>query len=291
MSNINSHRFQMGMIAPALIVVFGVNLFPIFYALYMSVHFWTLSGVNPPRWAGFANYIDLMTDERFLSSIATSFKITATAVSLEMVLGIALAFLFNAQLRMLGALRTLYFLPVMAMPLIAGLVWFYMLNQNYGTINGLLAQFGFPTISFLTDDLLAMLSIVIVDVWQWTPFVMIIVLAALQSRPKSVYEAARMDGMNEPQIFWKITLPLLRSTLMVILVFRLVDAFKIVEYVFLMTKGGPAGVTETAPWYIYVTGFQSSDLGYAGAMSIVVIIIVTIISQILVRAMEKGEGE
>ena len=150
-------------------------------------------------------------------------------------------------------------------------------------VNWVATQFGSERLPFLTDKTLAMFSIVLADVWQWTPFVTLVIFAALQSLPEYVFEAGRMDGLTEREIFWRITLPLLRPAILVVLIIRAIDAFRMIELVFMMTKGGPGGSTEVLPWYIYTTGFLSLDLGYAGAMAVVMIIIVTIGAQVFVR--------
>jgi multiple sugar transport system permease protein len=156
--------------------------------------------------------------------------------------------------------------------------------------NWFVTELGFSRQPFLTDKTLAMASLILTDVWQWTPFVTLIIFAALQSLPEYVFEAARMDGLNERQIFWRITLRLLWPSILVVLVIRVIDAFRMIELVFMMTKGGPAGATEVLPWYLYSTGFLSLDLGYAAAMAIVMIIVVTILSQVLVRKIANSES-
>ena len=134
-----------------------------------------------------------------------------------------------------------------------------------------------------------MLSIVAADVWQWTPFVMLVFFAALQALPEYVYEAARIDGLTERQIFFRVTLPLLRPTILIVLIIRAVDALRSLELVFMMTKGGPAGDTEVLPWYLYTTGFLSLDLGYAAAMAVLMLALVTALSQLFVRRLESQE--
>ncbi|MCP4307881.1 MAG: sugar ABC transporter permease, partial [bacterium] len=155
--------------------------------------------------------------------------------------------------------------------------------------NWFVTLFGSERLPFLTDKILAMLSIVLADLWQWTPFVALVIFAALQSLPEYVFEAGRMDGLTEREIFWRITLPLLRPAILVVLVIRAIDAFRMIELIFMMTKGGPGGSTEVLPWYIYTTGFLSLDLGYAAAMAVVMIIIVTIAAQVFVRRIADPE--
>jgi len=278
------------LVSPAIVLLLVLNIFPIIYAAFISSHHWTLASPRPARFAGMFNYQELLIDDRFGNALWTSAQFITLAVGIELLLGLGLAFVFNAKTRFLEALRKLSLLPVMATPLVVGLVWFYMLNENFGVTNWFVTELGFSRQPFLTDKTLAMASLILTDVWQWTPFVTLIIFAALQSLPEYVFEAARMDGLNERQIFWRITLRLLWPSILVVLVIRVIDAFRMIELVFMMTKGGPAGATEVLPWYLYSTGFLSLDLGYAAAMAIVMIIVVTILSQILVRKIANPES-
>jgi multiple sugar transport system permease protein len=283
-------RTALLLISPAVIVLLAINLFPIVYAIYISFHHWTLARPQPPRFAGWFNYEEALVDDRFINAVWVSLSFVTLAVAVELILGFLLAFVFHARLRGLATLRKVSMLPVMVMPLVVGLVWFYMFNENFGAVNWLVTLFGSPRLPFLTRDTLALWSLVIADVWQWTPFVMLVLFAALQSLPEYVYEAARMDGLSGWQIFWRITLPLLRPAIWVVLILRIVDAFRMVELVFMMTKGGPAGYTEVLPWYLYTTGFLSLDLGYAAAMAVLMLILVTIVSQLFVRRLAYREA-
>lgn len=271
------------LVSPAVLLLMALNIFPIAYAIFISTRHWSLASPNSPRFAGWYNYEELLLDERLSNAFVVSSKFIVLAIGIELVLGFTLAFVFNSRLKGLETLRKLSLLPVMAMPLVVGLTWFYMLNENFGVTNWFLTLVGLDRQPFLTDKTLAMLSIVLADVWQWTPFVMLVIFAALQSLPEYVFEAARMDGLSERQIFFRITVPLLLPAILVVLVIRAVDAFRMIELIFMMTKGGPAGATEVLPWYIYTTGFLSLDLGYAAAMAVVMIVIVTIVAQLFVR--------
>src|SRR6266404_3744613 len=279
------------LIAPAMVVLLVVNVYPFLYALYISAHTFTLGRPTPPRFIGLSNYLDLLEDERFINSLQVSFRFVTIAVAFEFLFGFALAFLFNAKLPGLATLRKIAILPIMIMPLASGLVWFYMLNENFGAMNWIAVLLGAPhRIPFLTNDSLAILSIALADAWQWTPFVMLVMFAALQSIPEYVYEAAKMDGLNAWQTFWRVTLPVLRPAIFVVLVLRVVDAFRMIELIYLMTRGGPGGATETLSWYIYSTGFLDQDLGLAAAEAVVMIIVVTIVAQIFVRRLEYREA-
>lgn len=276
--------------APALAILFLTNLFPIIYALYISMHYWVLARPNPPRFVGLSNYTQLFFDERFRNSVLVSLRFVTLAVGIELVLGFGLAFVFNSRLRGLATLRKLTLLPSLVMPLVVGLVWFYMFNENFGVLNWIWVQLGGTRIAFLTQGTLALLTVVTADVWQWTPFVMLVFFAALQALPEYVYEAARVDGLNRSQIFFRVTLPLLRPTILIILIIRAVDALRSLELVFMMTKGGPAGDTEVLPWYLYTTGFMSLDLGYAAAMAVLMLALVTALSQLFVKQLKSRES-
>jgi multiple sugar transport system permease protein len=277
------------LIAPAVAVLLALNLFPIVYALQISVHYWTLARPQPPRFAGLSNYEELFLDERFRNAVLVSLKFIALAVGIELLFGFGLAFVFNVRLRGIATLRKLTLLPSLVMPLVVGLVWFYMFNENFGLVNWIWVMLGGTRVPFLTQGTLALLSIVATDVWQWTPFVMLVFFAALQSLPEYVYEAARIDGLSGGQIFFRVTLPLLRPTILIVLIIRAVDALRSLELVFMMTKGGPAGDTEVLPWYLYTTGFLSLDLGYAAAMAVLMLALVTVLSQLFVKWLESQD--
>jgi multiple sugar transport system permease protein len=284
----SERQVALALIAPAMLLLLAVNVYPFLYALYISTHTFTLGRPTPPRYIGLSNYTDLLGDDRFLNSIWVSCKFVVLAVASEFILGTAVAFLFNARLRGFATLRKLSMLPVMVMPLASGLIWFYILNENFGALNWFLTALGSShRIGFLTDDTLALLSVVLADAWQWTPFVMLVMFAALQSIPEYVYEAAKMDGLNSAQILWRVTLPLLKPAIWIVLLLRIVDAFKMIELIYLMTRGGPGGATETLSWYIYSTGFLDQDLGAAAAQAVVMIIIVTVIAQLFIRNLQK----
>ena len=284
-----ARRAAFVLVSPAVLLLLALNIFPIGFAVFISTRHWSLSSVNPPRFAGLFNYQELTLDDRFINSLWVSATFILIAILAELVLGFVLAFVFNSKLKGLDTLRKLSLLPVMAMPLVVGLVWFYMLNENFGVINWFVTLFGIAPLPFLTDSTLAILSIALADIWQWTPFVTLVIFAALQSLPEYVFEAGRMDGLTEREIFWRITLPLLRPAIVVVLIIRAIDALRMIDLVFMMTKGGPGGATEVLPWYLYTTGFRSFDLGYAGAMAVVMIIIITLGAQIFVRQIANPE--
>jgi multiple sugar transport system permease protein len=268
-------------IAPAVAVLAVVNLFPFVYAVWMSLHRIGLSGRAEPKWVGLANYTKALSDERFWSALLASAQFVVVAVAIEILLGTILAFILATRMPGLNALRQVAILPVMVMPIVSALVWFYLFNPNVGLVNWILGHIGIPAADWLSRDGLALLAIVIADVWQWTPFVMLVMFAAIQSLPEYVFEAAKMDGLGWRDTFFKVTLPLLKPTIVIILLIRIVDSFKTFELVFVMTKG--AGGTEILPYYIYLNGFVfRNQAGYAAALSVLMLIVITIVAQFIV---------
>jgi multiple sugar transport system permease protein len=277
------------LIGPAMFLLVGIFVYPFLYALYISFTEWTLGQQLSPTWTGLANYVSLFGDDRFRNALYRSAVFVTGAVSIELVLGFALALLFNKHLPAFGIFRTLAVLPVMVMPVATGLVWFYILNFQYGPLNILLRAFDLPPQNWLPNPTWAMGALILADVWQWTPFVMIVLVAGLRSLPEYVYEAAALDGLGPVETFFKITLPLLRPVILIVLLLRFMDAFKLMDLVFMLTKGGPAGRTETLSYYIYVMGLQLFRVGLAAAASILFLIFISIVTQIFVRYMYREQ--
>ena len=278
------------LIAPATLVLLGVFVYPFGYALYISFTEWTIGQQLAPTWAGLANYSSLVGDGRFLNAIFRSTIFVSFAVTIEFILGFVLALIFNKRLPAFGIFRTVAVLPVMVMPIATGLVWFYVLNFRYGPLNVLLGTLGLPAQNWLPHPTGAMGALILADVWQWTPFVMIVIVAGLRSLPEYVYEAAALDGLRPVETFFKITVPLLRPVIFIVLLLRFMDAFKLMDLVYILTQGGPAGRTETLSYYIYVMGLQLFRVGLAAAVSILFLIFISIAAQVFVRYMYREQA-
>ena len=286
---LSRRRVAVLLIAPATLVLLGVFVYPFGYALYISFTEWTIGQQLTPTWTGLANYYSLVGDGRFLNAIFRSTVFVSFAVTIEFILGFVLALVFNKRLPAFGIFRTMAVLPVMVMPIATGLVWFYVLNFRYGPLNVLLGALGLPTQNWLPHPTGAMGALILADVWQWTPFVMIVIVAGLRSLPEYVYEAAALDGLRPVETFFKITVPLLRPVIFIILLLRFMDAFKLMDLVFILTQGGPAGRTETLSYYIYVMGLQLFRVGLAAAVSIIFLIFISIAAQVFVRYMYREQ--
>ncbi len=275
------------LVAPPTLLLGVLFMFPFVYALILSFQNYNMA--RTPRfqgWAGFSNYAHAFTDPGFINSTWRTIIFVVFAVGLQFLVGFALAFVLNQRLRGMPTIRKFAVIPVMVMPIVTGLIFFYMFNQRYGVVNWALGT----SVPWLTNGPLAMLAIVIADFWQWTPFIMLVVLAGLHSLPEYVYEAAQIDGLTRFQTFRKVTLPLLAPVLLIVTLLRVMDAFKVFDIVYQMTSGGPAGATETMSYYIYRHAFQFFDIGYAAAMAILMLVLILLISQIFVRWLQKREA-
>ncbi|EHL96913.1 ABC transporter, permease protein [Acetobacteraceae bacterium AT-5844] len=254
-------------VVPAAVVVLGVILFPWIFTLFMSTHEWKIGGGH--TYVGFENYRKLFTDERFLWSMVRTLYFTALAVVIPMVLGVAAALVFNRNFPLRGLARTIFILPMMATPVAVALVWTMMFHPQLGVLNWLLSQFGIPPSMWVYDSATVIPTLVMVEVWHWTPLVMLIVLGGLASLPQDPYEAAKIDGANGLQAFWHITLPLLAPFIVVALIIRTIDALKAFDTIYVITQGGPGTSSETINIFLYLQGFAYYNMGFASAVVVV----------------------
>lgn len=261
-------------LAPAgVILLFGL-LYPISYMIYASFLDWNPSQlIGDAEWVGFKNYINLFQDEAFHESLSVTLIFASVVVIVEMFVGVGLALLLDRNIRGMSFLRTVFILPMMIAPIVVGLMWRYMYHPTIGVFNRTLNALGFDSIPWLSDSGWALTSIIIADVWQWTPFIFILSLAALQSLPRTTLEAARIDGATSLQQIIYIKLPLMLPVLIVTLLLRLIDAFKVLEVVLVMTNGGPGLSTEILALRISRTASEFRELGVAAAMSNLLLIV------------------
>jgi len=227
---------------------------------------------------GFKNYTWLMKNDLFIAAIVNTLKFDIMATSLQFLLGLALALIFNTEFRLRKVFLPLVVLPMLIPPVAVCSIWKLMLDYRFGVINDVLDSVGLPRLDWLGDPNLAMLSIVIVDTWQYTPFVFLVLLAGLQSIPRELYEAAMVDGAGKVARFKNVTLPLLRPFIMVVILLRVIDTFKIFTKPALITGGGPGDATETLTLYFYKEAFKFFKLGIGSAAAVIMTIIVGVMS-------------
>lgn len=266
-------------LAPAGIVLIMALLYPIGYLTVASFFDWRM-GVPfaDATFAGFGNYIWILKDPNFRESFMVTMTFASTVVALEMFLGLGLALMLERPIRGMSVFRTIFILPMMIAPIVVGLIWRYMYNPQFGIINKTLKSWGLNSIPWLSSPDWALPSVIIADIWQWTPFIFILSLAGLQSLPKSALEASRMDGATGWQQIIYIKIPLMMPVLVVAALLRMIDAFKVLEVIFIMTDGGPGLSTEILSLQIYKTAFISWQLGRAAALSNILLAIVMLIT-------------
>ncbi|HEX7973577.1 MAG TPA: sugar ABC transporter permease [Anaerolineales bacterium] len=271
-------------IAPAFLVLVIILVYPLGYSFWLTFHQWTLRDfIRGVPWVGLQNYIALFSNPDFLNSLRVTFIFVISAIAIEFTLGMGLALLLNHDLKGKGFIRSMILLPMMCTNVVIGLTWRLLFNYNFGIINFYLTQVGLSPVEWLSVPNLAMVSVIIVDVWNTTSFVALMLLAGLQSLPEEPFEAAKIDGASAWQTFSYITLPLLRQSILVALLWRLIDTFRIFDVVYLLTAGGPAHATETVSIYVYNYGFKSFNLGYASAATYIMIMIMLAIAGLLAR--------
>jgi multiple sugar transport system permease protein len=266
-------------IAPAAIVMIAALVWPIAKALELAFYDW---GMGTPwdtaRWIGFEAFQQMLGEPQVWTSMGVTLAFVVIAVAAEMILGIALALVLERPVRGMRVFRTIFVLPMMIAPICVGLVWRYMFDAQFGPINLLVKALGLAPQAWLAEPGLAFAAMVVTDVWQWTPFVFIMVLAALQGTDSSVIEAARIDGANWWQTIFLVKLPMIMPILVVTLLMRMIDGFRGLEVIYVMTFGGPGQSTELFSLHIYKAAFISQKLGYASALSILLLAIVTVLS-------------
>jgi len=270
--------------APALLALGLLMVFPLGYTVYLSLHEWYASSVLGPRFIGLGNYVDLLVrDERFWPALGRTLELTAGSVVLALALGLGIAHLLIRPFPGRGIARTIFLLPMIATPVAMALVWMTMMSPTIGVLNYVLRSLGLPASAWVASPRMVIPSLLIVETWMWTPMVALILLAGLASLPPEPFESALVDGASGWQVFWHVTLPLLRSTIVVAALFRTIDALKIFDIVYVMTEGGPGFASETLNLYVFQTSFKYLHLGYASALIVIFFSIVLGASLLLLR--------
>ncbi|HKP11968.1 MAG TPA: sugar ABC transporter permease [Blastocatellia bacterium] len=276
------------LVAPTVAVLLALSVYPLIYAIKVAFQ----SGAGEGAHWTLAHFARLFSDGFFLAALWHTLVYAAAALTFEFLLGLGLALLVDRPLRGRGLFRALLLVPMMLPPVVVGVVWRLMLNPDFGAVNGTLRGAGVNTeaLTWTASPKLAMLSVIAIDVWQWTPFVFLVLLAGLQAIPQEPYEAARMDGSSAWQTFRFITLPLLRPAMLIALLLRTMDLLRVFDQIFILTEGGPGFATETISLYIYRAAFRFFDFGYAAAMSFVLLIITNLISAGYIRLLQRQEA-
>lgn len=275
----SGNRFVM----PALVLLSLVTIYPILYVLYLSLHRRLLI-FDISRFVGFDNYLFLLRDDRFWNALKNTVYFTALSVSLELVLGLSIAMLLNRSFRFKGAVRAIVLIPWAIPTVVSARMWEWIYNTDFGILNYLIGS----KINWLGNPFWAIHAAIFMDVWKTTPFVAILLMAGLQVIPQELYHAAKVDGAGSGAIFRRITLPLLMPVILVVLIFRTLDAFRVFDAVYVLTGGGPANTTETLSIYAYKILFQTLQFGYGSTLSVVVFLCTGAISVFYIRLLSRG---
>jgi multiple sugar transport system permease protein len=265
-----------------------LSIYPLFYALDLSFTDYSATRNTGTHWIWFHNYSEVLRAPGVHQRAIQTVVFVIGAITLQTILGFSLAFLISRRRRGGGTLTTLLLLPMMVSPVVVGLFWRFMLDAQFGVINSIIHTVGGPgDTTWLTNSRLAMLSLIVVDTWQWTPFIMLIALAGLTAVPKYLYEAAEIDRASGWFKFRQITFPLVWPLLLIAILFRAIDAFRLFDLVYILTGGGPGSSTETLSFQIYKVAFQDFDTGLASAYGILMVIVVIILSNVYIRYLSR----
>ena len=276
-------------LAPAVIYLLAFSIYPLIYSLQVS---FTLTTAGPVPFT-LANFRRLLEDRLFFTSLAQTAVYTLAALVVELLLGLALALLVDWALRtgvpMVKPVRALLLVPMLLPPVVVAVIWRLIYNPDFGVLNGTLKSLGVNTASltWTSGEGTALMSVILVDVWQWTPFMFLLLLAGLQALPVEPFEAARVDGASPLATFRLLTLPLLQPVILVALLLRTMDLLRVFDQIFILTQGGPGFATETASLFIYRTAFRFYDFGYAAVLSFVVLAFTLVLAKLFQRVLQR----
>jgi multiple sugar transport system permease protein len=265
-------------LVPAVAVLGLVTLLPLLYLLVTSFTPLDLTKPGSLRWAGLDNYRRLAADGRFWGSVWVQAQLSFWTVTLQMLAGFGIALLLNGRMRFLEVVRATFIIPMVLPPVVVALIWKILFTPDISILDWMLGLLGLPQPAWLADARFALWAVIIADVWEWFPFVMLMLLAALQMLPSEPLEAARLDGASRWQVFRYITLPLLKPAIVVAALFRLIDSVKAFPHIFIMTGGGPGTATEVTNFYAYLQGFSYTYVGYASAIIVVMLLATLLMS-------------
>jgi multiple sugar transport system permease protein len=274
--------------APAVIIVFAMLFYPVAYTLYLSFHSWS-GGVQPPIFLGFENYARMLTEDRFWGGLGRTIYFVSLSIALQLLLGILCALIFHRGFFGRGVTRTFFMFPMIATPAAMALVWKMMLDPTIGSLGYIVKRLGGPLLTWTTDARLVIPTLAMVDTWQWTPLVMIIVLAGLAALPQEPYEAAKVDGANAIQTFFYLTLPLVRPVLLVAAMFRMIDAIKTFDIIMIITGGGPSYASEILNVYAFHESLSYLHFGYGSTLLVALTVIVIIVAAAFTYARRREE--
>ncbi len=279
------------MILPAMAIITVFMVYPIINTFYSSVHHSSLIDINGASFAGIENFTTALNDEIFLKAARNSLVWTVANVSLQLLFGMLLALLLNMNFKFRGVIRAMVFSPWAVGGILVALIWSFMFNESVGVVGDLLMKFGITDtkMSWFSDGNTSMWALIIANTWRGIPFFAISILSSLQTIPLDIYEAADVDGANAWQKYWKITLPLIKDTVLLTTLLRTIWTLNVVDIIYGMTKGGPNFSTLTIPVYIMMIFNDSLDVGYASAIAVIMVIVLLAFTAIYLKLGKHGK--
>lgn len=280
------------LLSPSLIIMAIFVGYPVIDALRISMYRYTFGRESAIRWVGLSNYIKLFGEERFLNSIQNTLIFSGTSVLVSFLFGFSLAlFFWKLTMRHENIIRSLLLLPTVLTPVVVGLIWKWLLDPMFGLINYLLSVIGISGPVWLGEPKLAMFSVIFVDVWQYTPFIFLVILAGLKSLPIELYDAAKVDGANWWQSLVHLTIPLLKPVIIIVILLRTYMSLRSFDNIYVLTRGGPGIATEVLNMYTYRVGFEFLRMGDAATLSVIVFFITLGLSFVMLKATPGIEDE
>lgn len=280
-------------VTPAFLVMFFVALTPFIIAIFLSLTNFNIIYKSQLHFVGLENYISIFTDRRALNAFKNTGIFVGVGVAIEFIIALPMSYIFYSTFKKKTSrslIMAIIAFPMMVPRVTSGLLWKYMYNPFFGLINHLRSFIGLQPFAFLSDPATALISIIFVDIWQWTPFMILILLSALESLPEEPFEAATIDRANEFQKFWYLAVPMLRPIFFVALIFRMIDALRTFDTIYVMTSGGPGIATETVDIFAYLIGIaQGGRISYASAVSVIMLVITVIISNIITKYLYRED--
>ncbi len=285
----SNRRIRNLFLTPAVIYLLIMSLYPFVYSLYLSTTRKNLSRSYQKGFVGLENYATLIKDHLFQTAVKNTLELIIISILIELVIAFFVAQLFSSISKVPGntIIRTVYILPMMLTPVVSGLLWSYILSPSLGIANQILRQVGQAPYPWFASVDTALKSLIMVNVWQWSPFLMLLILAGLQSIPREQYEAAAIDGANFLQIVRHVEIPSLRNVVLIGIIFRVIDNFRMFDVVYVATRGGPGSATEVVSMYAYREMFGYFNVGYGSAAAVIILILATIVTSILYRFMRE----
>jgi len=279
-------RRKLIFLLPGLLLLVAIIVFPLGFTIRVGFSSWDV--IKPGLdWIGWSNYLRLFMDIRFWDSLLRLSMMATSTVIIEYILGFGLALLVWKQVKCGRFFRVLFLIPMMTTPVIMSVIWRTMFHESLGPINDILTTIGLSAVPWLSTGTMAVISISIVEIWQWTPFMFLLLLAGLLSLPNESFQAAAVDGAGPFRTFFLVTFPLMAPVSIGALIIRLIEASKIMETVYVLTSGGPGTATETASYYIYIRGLRDFQIGYAASLSVTYLVIMIIALTILAKVLTK----